>query len=266
MPDRERIIVSTHTTRFLPLAVVLLVNISPVLKHELFVEVAYGFIFGAVLMLKKWDFFHLSALFLLICLLTAMFPAAVSSIPSIKFLIPLAVSTSVVLLVPALRASLSWVRKGTIDGPSLILILITVVVSSGALLLWAFGTDNLGVGVGMAKGFLRFPKLLVLAVGVPLFALVNAFAEEIVFRGVMQNALSKAFPRRPIVLILQASAFAAFHVAGGFPNGYAGYVMAFVYGLMMGHLRDRTQGLLVPYCAHVGADLTIGYFLFSYVS
>ena len=266
MPERKRIIASQQTARLLLLAVVLLVNVSPFFNHELLLEVSYGFIFIAVLVSKKWEYFHLSALVFLIRLVSALFPMAVSIIPSIKFLIPLAISTSVVLFVPDLRASLSWVRKGTIDRLSLILILITVVVSSGALLLWALGTDNLGAGVGMAKRFLRFPRFLVFAVGVPLFALVNAFAEEIVFRGVMQSALGTAFKRPSLVLILQASAFAAFHVAGGFPNGYTGYLMTFVYGLMMGYLRDRTEGLLAPYCAHIGADLTIGYFLCSYVS
>ena len=256
---------SSYTARFLLLAIILSVNISPAVKHGLLLEVVYGLIFISTLVSKERDLFHLSLLVLLINLFSALFPVAVATIPSIKFLLPLGLSTGVVLLVPGLRASLSWARKGTIDKSSLMLILITAVVSAAALLLWALGTANLGVGGGMVKGFSGFPKFLIFAAGVPLFALMNAFAEEVVFRGVMQAALSKAFRRRSVVLILQASAFAAFHFAGGFPNGYAGYLMTFVYGLVMGHLRDRTQGLLAPYCTHVAADLTIGYFLCAYV-
>lgn len=116
----------------------------------------------------------------------------------------------------------------------------------------------------MVQGFSRFPKSLIFGLGVPLFALVNAFAEEVIFRGIMQGALSRAFRRQCLVVILQASAFAAFHFAGGFPNGYIGYLMTFIYGLMLGYLRERSQGLLAPFSAHVMADLAIGYFLCIY--
>ena len=65
-------------------------------------------------------------------------------------------------------------------------------------------------------------------------------------------------------MILQASAFAILHFAAGFPNGIAGYLMTFVYGLILGYLRERTGGLLAPYVTHVVADLVIGYFLYFY--
>ena len=90
---------------------------------------------------------------------------------------------------------------------------------------------------------------------------MNAFAEEVVYRGVMQEALSRVFKQKSIVLVLQASTFAAIHFAVGFPNGFLGYLMVFVYGFVLGYLRVRTNGMLAPYLAHVIADLAIGYFL-----
>jgi membrane protease YdiL (CAAX protease family) len=250
--------------RFLLLAIILLVHFSLDVKHGLPYRTGFGVVLTTTLIAKRWDLLHLSLLLFVMSISGVLFPGAVASIPSFKFLMSLVISTAVVLLFPGGRVSLWWARRGHIDRVSVVLIVVTGIVSSGALLLWAFQADNLGSGIDMVRKFARFPKLLVFAVGVPFFALVNALAEEIVFRGVMQAALSAAFQRRYLVVILQASAFAAFHFAAGFPNGYTGYAMAFIYGLMMGYLRERTQGLLAPYCAHVAADLTIGYFLCIY--
>jgi membrane protease YdiL (CAAX protease family) len=252
---------STYTGRFLLLALVLMVHFSPDVSHGLIYRTGFGVVLAIIIISRQWDSLHLSLLLFLISITGVFLPGAVASVPSFKFLMPLAVSTSFVLLFFRKRVSLLWARIGDIDRMAVLLIIATGVISSSALLLWAFRADNLGAGIDMVRKFARFPKSLIFAVGVPIFALVNALTEEVVFRGVMQAALNAAFQRSYIVLVLQASAFAAFHFAAGFPNGYTGYAMAFVFGLMMGYLRERTQGLLAPYCAHVAADLTIGYFL-----
>jgi membrane protease YdiL (CAAX protease family) len=58
-------------------------------------------------------------------------------------------------------------------------------------------------------------------------------------------------------LLLQASAFAALHYQAGFPRGVAGVALTFVYGLVLGVLRCRTGGLLIPFLTHVLTDLVI---------
>ncbi len=193
------------------------------------------------------------------------FPAFLKNIPVVQLLLSLMISVGIILPFSKTRATLSWLKKGNISKTSLVLICLTGLISTVALIIWAHWTRNIGIGVQMAQQFLRFPKWLILGFGVPLFALCNALAEEAVYRGVMQEALSQVFRHRVVILILQASAFAAIHFAVGFPNGYTGYFMVFFYGLMLGYLRIISQGILAPYTSHVIADLTIGYFIFSQV-
>jgi membrane protease YdiL (CAAX protease family) len=57
--------------------------------------------------------------------------------------------------------------------------------------------------------------------------------------------------------VLQAASFALLHFVSGFPGGCWGLAMTFVYGLMLGTIRRRAQGMLAPWLAHVCADLTI---------
>jgi len=58
-------------------------------------------------------------------------------------------------------------------------------------------------------------------------------------------------------VFLQAIAFSALHLQGGFPRGVVGVGLAFVYGLLLGALRRRAGGLLAPWVAHVFTDLAI---------
>ena len=96
-----------------------------------------------------------------------------------------------------------------------------------------------------------YPNWAIVVVGIPALVLVNAFAEEVVYRGVLQEALHHVIGMAIRVVTLQASAFAAAHVLLGFPNGRLGYLMVFVYGTMLGYLRVRSKGMLAPYLTHV---------------
>jgi membrane protease YdiL (CAAX protease family) len=69
-------------------------------------------------------------------------------------------------------------------------------------------------------------------------------------------ALRAGIERVGVVLALQALAFGLLHIQG-FPRGWSGVLLATVYGAMMGELRRRTGGLLLPWAVHVGADLVI---------
>jgi hypothetical protein len=192
-------------------------------------------------------------------------PTFLLDLPATTFLVPFVVSTLLILPFPQARETLRWFKKGTIDRTTVLLIFLTGILSTFALITWAFWTNNLGVGEKMMGGFADLSLWLVAGVGIPLFALVNAFAEEVVYRGVAQQALASVFSSVTLVIALQASAFAAAHVRFGFPNGMVGYLMVGVYGGMLGYLRYRSEGMLAPYVTHVIADLTIGYFLYFHV-
>lgn len=217
-----------------------------------------------VLVTRLWKLLHCALLFFFISIADILLSWLGVNYYSFQFLslAPFLLSTVIILPFPQTREALSWVKKGTVDRVSTILLGLTGILSVVALLIWAIWTDTLGIGTQLAQGITsQYPLWFILVVGIPFFALVNAFAEEVVYRGVLQEALIQVFPQMPVVLVLQTSAFAAFHFAMGFPNGWVGYGMVFVWGLMLGYLRIRTGGMLIPYITHVIADLTIGYYL-----
>jgi uncharacterized protein len=96
---------------------------------------------------------------------------------------------------------------------------------------------------------------LPLAVNGVVFSLVNPFLEEILFRGILLDALDSQLGSRWAV-VCQALVFGIAH-EHGMPPGYLGIIMASVYGCWLGLLRWQTRGLLAPYLAHVCADATI---------
>jgi membrane protease YdiL (CAAX protease family) len=71
------------------------------------------------------------------------------------------------------------------------------------------------------------------------------------------QALDSAFGPGIMSIVLQAWPFGAMHYREGFPNGAWGLAMTFVYGIMLGALRRRAQGMFAPWIAHVCADMMI---------
>jgi len=213
-----------------------------------------------LLVKRAWEFMHCALLLFLVSIAWRVFAYMNLELSALQLLILFTLATAIVWPFQSARAAFSWVRLGKIDRVAWVLLYLTGVISTGALMLWAFWTKDLGAGLRMVQGVSQYPAWLVFFIGIPLFALFNAFAEEIVYRGVLQEALMRVFAA-PAAILLQASAFAAIHVASGFPNGIAGYVMVLAYGTMLGYLRIRSAGMLAPYLAHVLADLVIGAFL-----
>jgi membrane protease YdiL (CAAX protease family) len=184
-------------------------------------------------------------------------------LPVVPLLVPLLLSTAVSHAMPGARLP-HWFASGRIDRTSWALTVIVALLSAAALMVWARWTDNLGIGERMMRDAAQLPRPVLVMVGLPLFALLNAATEEGVYRGVLQTSLARAFARPSVVVILQALAFAAAHYLAGFPNGAAGYLMAAAYGVALGYLRLRTGGLAAPFVAHVIADLVIAYTLLAF--
>jgi membrane protease YdiL (CAAX protease family) len=168
------------------------------------------------------------------------------------FLVPLLIYAAVVLAVPPLRRSVRWLRIGRLDGLALAATMGIMLISSTVLVLYQVLfhpdlselADRLPLHTGM-------PMLAAGAV----FALSNAVMEELIFRGVLQDALVSQVGRSA-GLVVQAVVFGLGHAAG-YPPGALGVVLAGLYGLVLGVLREWSAGLGAASIAHVGADATI---------
>jgi membrane protease YdiL (CAAX protease family) len=193
---------------------------------------------------------------LLFSLLWLALPLLVSALgfwPQI-LLLPIIIYTLAVTAIPNLRHSLLWLRTGRLTSDIILLILTTIVLSCMALMGWylLFQPD-------VSSHLAVIPKMPVwlLPLACLGFAMLNAAMEEIVFRGIMMQALDSALGAGNLSVVIQAGSFAAFHYLAGFPNGVWGFAMVFVYGFMLGVLRRRSQGILASWIAHVLADIAI---------
>jgi membrane protease YdiL (CAAX protease family) len=109
----------------------------------------------------------------------------------------------------------------------------------------------------LVRRFVPDWPLWLLVPAVFVFSIVNAAGEEAAYRGVVLGALDKARITAPAALVLQAVAFGALHFRAGFPPGIVGVGLTFAYGLVLGELRRRAGGLVVPFITHVLTDLVI---------
>ena len=147
----------------------------------------------------------------------------------------------------------TWLQRGRRTPELPWLLVLIVVVTTSALVLWQHLFDGRPPQAYVDAAAGR-PLWLLIVAGVG-FSLVNAAVEEAVFRGVLQTALQEV--AGPVVaVVVQAVAFGTLHVVG-VPTGIVGAVMAGSWGLLLGLIRWRTRGLLAPYAAHVAADATI---------
>ena len=105
------------------------------------------------------------------------------------------------------------------------------------------------------RAFLPLDALGGVFVAGAVFSTVNATLEELVFRGVLFDAVQSQWG---VVgtLIGTAMLFGLGHLHG-YPPGPLGACLAAWFGLMAGALRFWTGGLLLPIVAHMGADATI---------
>ncbi|MET1004768.1 MAG: CPBP family intramembrane glutamic endopeptidase [Propionibacteriaceae bacterium] len=178
---------------------------------------------------------------------------------------PPAVTTVLVCLVPLAalvvanrstrtRPGAPWLRPGQRpDLTVLILAASTVVAAGGALALWTVVVSP--AAPPYLAQLQQYPVALAI-LGVIGFALVNPVWEEALFRGVILEDLTVLWGAGPAV-VAQAVLFGAAHWAG-FPSGWVGTLMAATWGLVLGILRLRSRGILVPYLVHVTANAVIG--------
>lgn len=220
------------------------------------------FFLAYILFSRSLDLLPAAALLVFLYVGGPLFPEAVWALPGAGFLLPVLLAGLVSWPFPRARAAWDWLRRGHLSASAILLAAVTAAMATAALLLWALWADYLGVGAGLVRSYRDIPRWFLLLVGVPAFALVNAFAEEAIFRGVLQGALLARFPGRPrISVVLPAALFAAAHYWAGFPNGKIGLLMTFIYGISLGMIRLLSRGFLLPFLTHFAADFVIGILL-----
>ncbi|HUI45575.1 MAG TPA: CPBP family intramembrane glutamic endopeptidase [Nitrospirota bacterium] len=177
-----------------------------------------------------------------------------------SLLIPILCYGIIVLMVPALRTSALWVRRGAPDKTTVIAAAIISVAAGIALVLWYVKLKpDLSVQLHNVPAM---PLWLFPVAGIA-FAASNAAIEEFAYRGIIMQALDSAFGPGFISLLVQAGSFGAMHYLQGFPKGAAGVAMTIAYGFMLGWLRRRSQGMLAPWVTHMCADMVIFIILVS---
>jgi membrane protease YdiL (CAAX protease family) len=228
----------------LVLAIVMIANASELSELSNLKSLALvTFLLAYSVFLRAWIALPTLLVYFFGYLYWAVIPEWAYTIPTVPMLVPFGLTYMVLRSAKLKEAHFLWFRKGELDRITWLWVIATVICSTAALLGWAMWTG--------------IPSLSM----PPVFSLVNALVEELVFRGIIQESLQKSLHKPWLVIGFQASAFAALHFAAGFPNGFVGYAMTFTYASMLGYLRLRSGGILAPSIAHVGADLCIGYFL-----
>jgi membrane protease YdiL (CAAX protease family) len=165
---------------------------------------------------------------------------------------PLATYGAVVLLIPALRRTVPVPPAGRLTGPRILAAIVLSAATSGVLLAYQALVAPDVTGLGAYIPVAAFGSL---ALAWVCFTLVNAVLEELVFRGVLYEALTAEWGAA-VAVAATALAFGLGHLHG-YPPGPLGTVLAGLYGVALGLLRWWTGGLALPTACHACADATI---------
>nr|WP_321492735.1 CPBP family intramembrane glutamic endopeptidase [uncultured Desulfobacter sp.] len=169
----------------------------------------------------------------------------------------------IVLLFPDLRQSYMRLQRGEINKDVFLVMLATIFISTLALIGWCWLLKpDLSIYFGQIP---NMPLILIPLAGLA-FSVLNAVMEEFVFRGIIMNGASNAFKTSTISVLFQAVAFGLFHYHGGFPNGIIGASLTFVYGVLLGYIRNKSQGMMAPIVTHIFADLVLFSILITFVN
>jgi membrane protease YdiL (CAAX protease family) len=167
-------------------------------------------------------------------------------------LVPLLMTVMIGFALGFARDLLRAGRVGRLARSEWIVIALVALVAAIALVGWvALFEPNLSRQRAMLP---PWPLAGLLVAGLT-FSVLNAILEEYIWRGILLDWLRSLMPAGAAVLV-QATSFGAAHYMG-FPSGYAGAGLAAVYGVMLGALTNRANGLLAPIIAHIAADAVI---------
>jgi len=157
-----------------------------------------------------------------------------------------------IVCVPRFRRSMGWLRAGRLSRAS---IAVTIAVMALTVLALVLFHATAQPDVGGFRAAIPFDALGgVITAGV-VFTILNATLEELVFRGVLFDALRSQWGAW-VTLAATALLFGLGHLRG-YPSGVVGACLAALFGFAMGVLRLWTGGVALPIVAHMAADATI---------
>lgn len=146
-----------------------------------------------------------------------------------------------------------WIKAGRLNGTAVYWAALGAACSIGGLYAWSTIVEP---DVSrFLQALPQYPKTVLLACGA-LYYVLNAAAEELVFRGILFEELRSSKINTALLVVLQAIAFGLWH-RYGIPGGVSGMALATGYGLIQGIIRVKTGGLLAPWVSHIAADFTI---------
>lgn len=146
-----------------------------------------------------------------------------------------------------------WLQRGTPDQRALILAIVSVPLTTVALVTFiASGRTDLETAT---EGLSSLPLWVVPLAGIG-FVLANPTVEEVLFRGALQTVVAERTGNVTTGVFVQGVAFGAIHL-NGVPGGPLGMVMAGGWGLVLGVVRHRTNSIRLAWVVHVFANIAI---------
>ncbi len=162
------------------------------------------------------------------------------------------VSSAVIWAVPSWRYKPDWLGWGKISRVTVLASILSILVSIAGLLLWyCLCSPNLSE---IAKRIPSGNAAQMIVMGA-IFACLNAVLEEIVCRGILQDALTARFGVEH-GWWLQGLVFGSLH-GSGVPQGWIGVFLASIYGIALGWIRQHSKGLGLCCLVHVCTDAAI---------
>jgi membrane protease YdiL (CAAX protease family) len=162
---------------------------------------------------------------------------------------------AVVMCIPSLRRSFSWLHFGRITPATVAATLLIIGLTMTVLLLGSQPYFPEGLG-----HMLPFQAPCGVLIAGALFSIINATSQELVFRGVLFDSLESIWGRWGAILV-SAFVFGIGHLRVLPPgiSGMLGASAAADFGFAVGCLRFWSGGLVLPVLAHIAADATIIY-------
>ncbi len=123
-------------------------------------------------------------------------------------------------------------------------------VASAVLVIY-LGAQGLIVPAGV------LPHGVVLAVGIPAFAVANAAIEELLWRFVLMDFMVVFECGWFVGTVVSSTSFAIAHYFG-IPSGPLGVALAFCFGIVLSICRRMRHGLRAGFVGHVVVDVAVG--------
>jgi membrane protease YdiL (CAAX protease family) len=167
-------------------------------------------------------------------------------------LLPLLLYAGIALALPPLRRTAPSLPPGRMVGAPLACAAALSTVTAGVLVAFqVLARPEVTAFAGRLPSA-ALGNLVLAGVG---FSLVNATMEELIFRGVLWEAVTQEW-NAAVAVGATALMFGLVHLHG-YPPGPLGATLAGLYGMALGLLRWWAGGLGLPVACHVSADATL---------